>query len=429
MVDILIIIGLILLNALFSMSEIAVISARKTSLQSEAKRGNKRAKAALKLTNDPNRFLSTVQIGITLIGILTGMYSGEAFASGFSVLFIEIGIAPTYAFVIAKTIIVLVVTYLTIVFGELVPKRVGMSAAERVAKAVAHPMHLLSVVVSPFVWLLSKSTTVIFNLLGVNTEDNKVTEEEIKSLIQEGFEGGEVQPVEQYIVDRVFSLGDRDLESIMTHHSDIVWIDLDMTIDEIRSFVIEHPEDLYPVAYKKIDSAIGIIYVRDLFGNIDKSGFKIEDIICPVPYFPENMDVYQALEQMKLKRIQYAFVCDEFGSINGIVDMKDVLEALVGELPDSHEDPDIVVREDGSCLVDGQCSFYDFLSYFKMGNLYEEYDYNTLSGLILDILEHVPQTGEKLKWKNFSLEIVDMDGTRIDKVLVTYNNPDVEFNI
>lgn len=294
--------------------------------------------------------------------------------------------------------------------------------SEKVAKIVASPMIFLSKIASPFVWLLSKSTSVMLKLLGVKPDDAKVTEEEIKSMIQEGMEDGEVQAVEQYIVDRVFSLGDRNLESIMTHHSDIVWIDLRMTNEEIKNFILSHPEDVYPVAEKKLDGAEGVVYIRDLFGNIDKPDFKISDVVCIVPFFPENMDVYKALEQMKQKRVQYGFVCDEFGSINGIVDMQDILEALIGEMPDMHEEPDIVVREDGSCLVDGQCSFYDFLSYFKMSDLYEEYDYNTISGLILEILEHVPHTGEKLQWRNFILEIVDMDGARIDKVLITLNH-------
>lgn len=401
------------------MSEIAVISARKSSLTSEAKRGNKSAKSALDLANEPDRFLSTVQIGITLIGILTGMYSGEVFAGSLSQLLLSIGVSSTYAFVVAKTIIVLLVTYLTIVFGELVPKRVGMTVSEKVAKVVARPMLFLSKIASPFVWLLSKSTVLLFNLLGIDSGSNKVTEEEIKSMIQEGLEDGEVQQVEQYIVDRVFSLGDRDLESIMTHHSEVDWIDLRMSNDEIREFVHVHPQDVYPVAIKKLDDATGVVFLRDLFVNIDKPDFEIKDVICTVPFFPENMDVYKALEQMKQKRVQYAFVCDEFGSIQGIVDMKDMLEALIGELPDGHEDPDIVVREDGSCLIDGQCSFYDFLSYFKLGDLYEKYDFNTISGLVLEILEHVPHTGERFTWYNLTFEIVDMDGARIDKVLVT----------
>ena len=215
--EIAIIVALILLNGIFSMSEIAVVSARKSSLNNEAKRGNKSAQSAVNLANNPNRFLSTVQVGITLIGILTGLYSGDVLADDFAKVLSNTGISQQYVLTVSKVSIVIVVTYFTIVFGELVPKRIGLSAAEKIAKFIARPMHYLSIAASPFVWVLSKSTSLIFNLLGIKNSDTKVTEEEIKSMIQEGTEGGEVQEVEQDIVERVFTLGDRDLESIMTY--------------------------------------------------------------------------------------------------------------------------------------------------------------------------------------------------------------------
>ncbi len=416
--DIVIIVVLILLNGVFSMSEIAVISARKSSLKSEAKRGSKSAQTAIKLSNNPDRFLSTVQVGITLIGILTGLYSGEVLAGDASSLLMNAGLSAEYAYPLAKTGIVIIVTYFTIVFGELVPKRIGLSSAEKVAKLIARPMHYLSIVVSPFVWILSKSSALMFSLLGINESDSKVTEEEIKSMVIEGAEDGEVQKVEKDIVERVFNLGDRDLESIMTHRGEIVWIDTDMTNEEIVDLINKHPFDRYPVATKDLDHVLGTVHLKDMFGKIESPDFNIKTVLRPIEFFSENMEVYSALEDMKTRHLSYALVCDEFGAVKGIVTLKDILEALVGTLLDPYEEPEIVQRADGSCLNDGQCSFYDFLTYFKMGDLYNKYDYNTVSGLMLDKLGRIPKTGETIEWKGFTIEVVDMDGARIDKILV-----------
>lgn len=416
--EFLIIVALILLNGIFAMSEIAVISARKSSLNNEAKHGNKYAQTAVNLSNNPDRFLSTVQVGITLIGILTGLYSGDVLAGDASVLLSNIGVSAAYSYPIAQIGIVIIVTYFTIIFGELVPKRIGMSSAEKVAKIIAYPMHYLSVIASPFVWILSKSSSLAFNLLGIKNSDTKVTEEEIKSMVKEGAEDGEVQAVEKDIVERVFNLGDRDLESIMTHRGDIVWIDMDMTREEIINMVQNNPFDKYPVGDKDLDHIEGVAYLRDLFGIISNPDFNIKQVVKPVQYFYENMEVYSALEEMKSSHIHFALVCDEFGTVKGIVSLKDILDALVGTILDPFEEPEIIQRQDGSCLIDGQCSFYNFLTYFKMGELYTKYEYNTISGLILDILGHIPKTGECLEWKSFSIEIVDMDGARIDKILV-----------
>ncbi|MFV0331982.1 MAG: hemolysin family protein [Dysgonomonas sp.] len=419
--EILIIVALILLNGVFSMSEIAVISARKSSLKNEAKRGNKSAQAAIDLAGNPDRFLSTVQVGITLIGIVTGLYSGDVLAGDVSGLLINIGFPANYAYPVAQVGIVIVVTYFTIVFGELVPKRIGMSSAEKVAKIIARPMHYLSIIASPFVWVLSKSSSLMFGLLGIKTSDTRVTEEEIKSMVKEGAEDGEVQDVEKDIVERVFNLGDRDLESIMIHRGDIVWIDTDMANEEIVKLIHNNPFDKYPVGNKDLDHVEGVAYVKDMFGKIEDPDFDIKQITRPVQYFYENMEVYSALEDMKSNHVSYALVCDEFGTVKGVVTLKDILEALVGTILDPLEEPEIIQRQDGSCLVDGQCSFYNFLIYFRMGDLYNKYDYNTISGLILDKLGHIPKAGEQLMWKNLSIEIMDMDGARIDKILVKKN--------
>ena len=380
------------------MSEIALVSARKSRLEVEAKRGNRSAQTALKLSNEPDRFLSTIQIGITLIGILTGLYSGEAFAYDLAAYMRGIPWIAPYALVISKTAIVVLVTYLTLIMGELVPKRIGMGYAEKVSMLVAKPMYLLSLVASPFVWLLSKSTALAVKLMGTDaSEESKVTEEEIKAIVKEGFDGGEVQEVEQDIVERVFNLGDRKVGSIMTHRSELIWLDLTDSIEEIREKVQAHLFNIYPVANGKFDDIRGVVYLKDLFGRIDDPGFSLTQVIRPAEFVPENQSVYNALEQFKQARVQYGIVTDEFGGIQGIVTLKDIMEGLVGQVPDVGEDAEVVQRSDGTWLVDGQYRFYDFLEYFDMEDLYAEHDYNTLSGLILEILERVPKTILSLK--------------------------------
>ena len=417
--EILIILALVLLNGLFAMSEIAVVSARKSSLSAEAKRGGKSAKSALDLANHPDKFLSTVQVGITLIGITTGIYSGDVLGADFAQILQDWGLAPAYAPGLAKTLIVIAVTYVTIVFGELVPKRIGMSAAEKIAKTMALPMKALSLIASPFVWALSKSTALIFKLSGIKDNNSIVTEEEIKSLIQESTEDGEVQAVEQDIVERVFMLGDRDMASIMTHRSDLIWMDRDWSQEEVRKTILEHPFNKYPVGSKNLEHIDGIVTLKDIFTQIDQPDFSLQTIIRPAHYFYESTEVYSALEQMKASRMHHALISDEFGSLLGMVTLKDIMEAIVGEIPDVNEEPDIIERKDGSYLVDGQCSFHDFLMHVKRTDLYKEYDYNTLSGLVLEMLEHIPTVGEHVEWEGFSFEIVDMDGARIDKLLIS----------
>ena len=431
--EIVIIIGLILLNGILAMSEIALVSARKARLETEAKRGNKSAGTALKLANEPDKFLSTIQIGITLIGILTGLYSGEALAHNFAVIIAQIPALEPYALGIAKTTIVIIVTYLTLIFGELVPKRIGMGCAEKVSMLVAKPMNFLSLISSPFVWLLSKSTALAVKMTGVDTkEENRVTEEEIKAIVKEGFDGGEVQEVEQDIVERVFNLGDRNVGSIMTHRSELVWLDVTDSTEKIREKVEENLFNIYPVASEKFDNIVGVVYLKDLFGRIDQPDFSINQVLRPAQFVPENQSVYNALESFKQTHVKYGLVTDEFGGIQGIVTLKDIMEGLIGQVPEVGEESEIIQREDGTWLVDGQYSFYDFLEYFDMEDLYAEHDYNTLSGLILEILERVPKTGEKLKWLDFEFEIVDMafvvvDGKRAD--LSIRSKANVHFNV
>ncbi|MEG2178837.1 MAG: hemolysin family protein [Bacteroidales bacterium] len=421
MEDFFIILALILLNGLFAMSEIALISARKTSLSNDANKGNKSAQRALKLSNEPDKFLSVIQIGITLIGILTGIYSGDVLASDFSMILIGWGIPISYSHSIAQILIVVFVTYLSIILGELVPKRIGLCIAEKTAKMVAYPMYIISLIASPFVWLLSKSTSFIFNLLNINASESKVTEEEIKMIIQEGTEDGEVQEVEQDIMERVFMMGDLKVSSIMTHRNEIISLDINMSKEEVLHILEQHIFEVYPVGNGNMDSVIGIISLKDLVLNIWKPDFKLSQVVRQAVYFYESMNVYKVLEQMKIQQTSRALICDEFGSCQGIITLKDILEGLVGSIHSINEEPDIVKRNDGEeWLIDGQCSFYDFLSHFGKEHLYEDNDFNTLGGLILEVLEHIPNVGEIIQWDAFTFEVVDMDGIRIDKVLVSF---------
>ncbi len=421
--EIIIILILILLNGVLSMSEIALISVRKTFLSNEIKQGSKSAKTALKLAEEPDKFLSTVQIGITIIGILTGLYSGSVLADDFAGVLIGWGVGESFADELAQTLIVVIVTYLTLIFGELLPKRIGMSKANSAAKIVGGPMYWLSVIASPFVWILSRSTSALFKLMGIKEDNAKVTEEEIKSMIEEGTKDGEVQEVEQDIVERVFMLGDLRISSIMTHRSEIIALDINMSAEELKQTLVEDLHESYPVIDKTLDDIKGMVTLKNLMFKVYEEDFKLENVIEPATYFHENMSVYKALEEIKEKRINRALICDEFGSCQGIITLRDILEGLVGnidDVDDIDEQPDIIKRTSGEgYLVDGQCQIYDFLSYFDKEELYTQENYNTVAGLILEELEHIPEAGETVEWEGFKFEIMDMDGVRIDKILVT----------
>ncbi len=421
MAEILIILGLILLNGLFSMAEIALVSSRKSRLEAMAARGDEKAKKALELSLHPDTFLSTVQIGITLIGILTGIFSGQRLKEPIALWLQQFPSVAEYSSGIATTILVIAITYLTLILGELLPKRIGLSNPERIAKLVAAPMRVTSIVTHPFVWFLSRSTTLLVRLMGIKNTENQVTEEEIKAIINEGTEHGAIEEAEQEIIERVFHLGDRNITSLMTHRNDIVWIDSQATVAEIKKITRERTFSVYPVCDGGIDNLKGVVYLKDLFLS-DKHTIA-DDLIKKGTFVPENITAYQLLERYKESKSHHAFIVDEYGTVQGIVTLNDVLEAIVGELaPADPDDYEIVEREDGSYLVDAQIPFYDFLSYFESEDMIapEAQDFDTLAGFIIQQLQKIPVTGEKFEWKNFSFEIIDMDTQRIDKVLVVY---------
>lgn len=420
MTEILIIIGLILLNGLFSMAEIALVSARKARLESQAAKGDTKARAALELANHPDTFLSTVQIGITLIGILTGIFSGQKITGDIAAWLQTYPAIAEYSNGIATVLVVIVVTYLTLVLGELLPKRIGLSKPEKIAKVVTKPMKVVSWITYPFIWLLTKSTNLLVKVFNLKGSDNQVTEEEIKAIISEGTEHGAIEEAEQEIIERVFHLGDRNITSLMTHRSDIVWLDIHTTVGEARSTIAEDLHTVYPVCDGKIDDIKGIVSIKDMY--LEKPETPISKLMKPAQYVPENNSAYQVLEFFKSTKAHYCFIVDEYGSVEGMITFFDILEAIVGDTPETgDEEYELVEREDGTYLVDGQLSFYDLLSRLnKIEWLGEgERDFDTVAGFILNEMQRIPATGDRMEWKGIRFEIVDMDGHRIDKVLIT----------
>lgn len=417
----LIILALIVINGLFSMSEVAVVSSRKSKLDADSKKGNKTSKRILEVAENPDNFLSTVQIAITAIGLITGMYTGDNLIKPFANLISQIGLDIEYSEIIARVVVVLTVTYVTLVIGELFPKKLALNSPEKIASIIISPMNFLKRLFYPLVWLLSVSTQGLMSLFGIEKKKNTASEEEIKAIVSDSTEGGEVEEVEKEIVERVFSLGDRDVATLMTHRTEFVWLDTDDNLESVKAKLSQHIHYIYPVADKTLDNIVGVVYLKDLFNKLDT--FKsVKEIMREPQYLHESISVYDALETFKENKIHYALVIDEFGMVVGMVTMNNILESLVGnasELETEDDEDEFVEREDGTFLVGGQYSFYDFLSHFDLENLYQDNDFNTLGGLILEQTGTIPKVGERIIWDRFIFEVVDLDSTRIDKVLVS----------
>lgn len=422
--EILIILLFILLNGLFSMAEISVVSSRKSRLDSNAKKGSKKAKAVLKVVEEPDKFLSTIQIAITAIGLVTGLYAGEQYIGSLAKFFIKFNLDATFATILARIIVVIATTFVTLVLGELLPKRIGLSNPEKIAGIIIKPMNVLSKIVFPFVWLLSKTTAGLATLLGIKSKASQnATEEEIKSIIDDSADAGEIEETEQEIVNRVFDLSDREIVSLMAPRTDLEWVEQDQTITEIISNLDTKVYDIYPVTEKNLDNIVGVIYLKDLVKYVGKD-LKAKDIMREPTFIHESVGVYDVLETFKQTKLHYAFIIDEYGMVQGMITMTDILEALVDNSAEMHEldeESSFVKRDDNSYLIDGQYPFYDFLSYFDIEDKYQSNNFNTISGLILEKTGKVPKVGEKVEWENFVIEVVDLDGLRIDKVLVTEN--------
>ncbi|HYD90433.1 MAG TPA: hemolysin family protein [Flavobacterium sp.] len=419
--EIVIILFLIILNGVFSMSEIALISARKNRLETAAKKGNSSAQTALDLANSPNKFLSTVQIGITLIGILTGIYSGDKVTDDVQAFVMRFEVLQPYAESIAVGIVVVILTFFSLVLGELLPKRIGLTYPEGIAKTVAVPMKFVSIVTAPFIWLLTSSTDFLLKVFRIRpTADGKVTEEEIKAIIKEGTEGGEVQEIEHDIMERVFHIGDRKVNSLMTHRKSVAYLSMEATNGAIRDVMLEEMHSVYPVCEgNSLDDVKGVVLLKDIFANYDKPGFNLREIVKEPVYFIEHTSAYKALEIFKKTKVHYALVTDEYGIFQGIITLNDILEALVGDASDFYDDEfKLEAQDDGTWLVDGSYPLHDFLTYFDLDDLTTDYEVTTVSGLIMTELSYIPKVGEKLAWNLFELEVLAMDGVKIDKIKV-----------
>ncbi len=420
--ELVIILALILINGIFSMSELAVISSRRFKLEKAAKKGVAGAKAALELSENPNKFLSTVQIGITFIGILLGIYSGENITSDVESFISDFGWFTPYEHTIATFIVLILITYFSIVLGELFPKRIGINFPEPIAIALAKPMYLISRIASPFVWVLTISNNVLLSMFGISKrKDTLVTEDEIKSIIAESAEGGEIDTIEQEIVERVFELGDKKVNSIFTYKSDLVYFDIEDSWEVVKQKINEYKHSSYLVCENNdIDNIAGIILLKDLFG-IDESTFSLKNFVQQPVYINELFSAYKLLEQFKQHKRHYGVVVDEFGSTKGMVTMTDLVDAIIGDVViEDEESSGIKQRNENSWLVDGIFPLSDFQKYFNL-ELDEQIleKYATISGIFIYTNNEIPKVGNKITIDNYTIEVVDKDGQKVDKVMVT----------
>ncbi len=416
--EILIVLGLILLNGFFAMSELAIVSSKPNRLQQMADAGSAGAARALKLLSDPTGFLSTVQIGITLIGIFAGAYSGATFAEPLAQVLIPIFGSGRTTQLVAFAIVVVITTYLSLIIGELVPKRLALNAPERIASFVSLPMTLMAKIGLPLVFVLRFSTNTVLRLIGVaGVESPKVTEDDIRAMIIEGVESGIVKHTEREMIEGVMQVVDRTVRSIMVPRREIVFLDLDDTPEERRRTIRDAGHTRYPLCRGSIDEIVGIVNVKDLFDDVVP---KLEDIVREPLYISEGMPVVRLIETFKTSGIQIAVVLDEYGGVEGLVTPADVLIAIAGDFDMSAEDdPDAVQRADGSWLLDAA------MPITSVGRTLDGFvapvdaDYETLAGFLLEQFGHIPQTGEATSALGWSFEVVDLDGLRIDKVLAT----------
>lgn len=424
LIEIFIILILIFLNGIFAMSEFAIVSARKMRLQQRAEKGDARAAVALELAEEPTSFLSTIQIGITLVGIFAGAYGGVTVAKGLAAYFTEFPSLAPYAEMLSVTLVVLVITYLTLVFGELVPKRIALNNAENLAAAIAKPMRLLSRIAGPFVFVLSRSTGLVLRIMGVRaTAEPPVTEEEIKILLEEGTEAGIFEKAELSMVKGIFDLGDRRAESLMTPRPDVIALDLDDPDEEnLRKMVLSGRSN-FPAFQGDLDTVVGMVSVKNVLARMVEGGSPdITGAVTKPLFLPDTISVLKLLESFKETGLHSALVTDEYGSVQGIVTLHDILEAIVGDVRTfgEPEEAPVVTREDGSWLIDGSTPVEDLKDLLSVEVFpgEEEGEYRTIAGLVIYVLNSIPATGDYVEIGGLRYEVVDMDGKRVDKVLV-----------
>jgi putative hemolysin len=430
--ELIFIFALLIANGIFAMSELAIVSARKARMEARAEEGDRRAQAALELAAAPDTFLSTIQIGITFIGILTGAVGGARIAGALQVLLEPLPVVGRFSGVLSVAIVVVAITYFTLVIGELVPKRLALFNPEAVARAVAPAMRTLSRLAWPAVRLLSVSTNFILRLFNLQpSTEPPVTDEEVRNLMEQGAQVGVFEPIEEEIVDQIFRLSDRTVSAILTPRPDIVWLDLDDSLDAIKQKVVESGFSRYPVAQGNLDNVAGLVAAQDLLvQSLAGQPLDLRSIIQPALFIPETTPALVVVERLKQTRSHIALVIDEYGGVEGLVTLSDILTAIVGDIPEADEpaDDEAIQREDGSWLIDGKFQideFQDLLEIEELPDVGEGY-YQTVGGLVMAVLGRIPVPGDYFEWAGYRVEVMDMDGRRVDKVLVMRVEPQVE---
>lgn len=420
--EIALIVALIVFNGILAGSELAIVSARRVRLQRRAAEGDTGARAALALADQPNRFLSTVQIGITLVGILAGAFGGATLADHLASWFGDQGVSDGWATPLAVGAVVIGITYLSLIVGELVPKRIALAQPERVAGVVARPMQILSVLAAPAVTLLSLSTDAVLGLLRLGrVGEAAVTEEELRMLLQMSAESGVIEAAEQEMAFAVLRFGDRTVADIMTPRTDVTWIDASDPLDEILDTIAAAPHDRFPVCLRGPDDVLGVLAVKELYAEQRERGITdIRLVMRPALFIPETASALTALERFR-EGGPFGIAIDEYGGMAGVVTLTDLLECIVGDMPQPGEDDAeaIAAGPDGSWLIDGRVSIERLGSLLQFGSLPQPRGYQTVAGFVLEELGHVPSVGDKFEYEGFRVVVVDMDGRRIDRIMVT----------
>ena len=428
--EVIILFLLILLNGVFALAELSIVSARRERLQMLVDSGNSGAAIALRMSLEPTSLLSTVQVGITLIGILAGAFGGAALTDELAQLIQPLPVIGPYSRTIALGIVVGTITFFSVVLGELVPKRLALRNPERSASTVARPMSGLSSLARPIVRLLSLATAFFLRILGVRDDINEstVTEEEIKVLVEQGAQAGVFEQAEREMVESIFRFGDRQLRSLMTPRTEIVWLDINDPEEDIRETVRQSHHSRFPVCDGALDRVLGVVQAKNLLSSSwSDEPFDLRDVLDPPLFLPETMLALRALERFKQTGIQVALLVDEFGGIEGLVTLIDMMEAIVGDIPTLEEiaEPPVVVREDGSYLVEGYLDVDDLKTLLVADELPNEEDFQTLGGFVVSLIGRLPRVGDHVAWDGYRFEIVDMDGNRVDKVLISRDDPAV----
>lgn len=428
--EVIILFLLILLNGVFALAELSIVSARRERLQMLVDSGNSGAAIALRMSLEPTSLLSTVQVGITLIGILAGAFGGAALTDELAQLIQPLPVIGPYSRTIALGIVVGTITFFSVVLGELVPKRLALRNPERIASTVARPMSGLSSLARPIVRLLSLATAFFLRILGVRDDINEstVTEEEIKVLVEQGAQAGVFEQAEREMVESIFRFGDRQLRSLMTPRTEIVWLDINDPEEDIRETVRQSHHSRFPVCDGALDRVLGVVQAKNLLSSSwSDEPFDLRDVLDPPLFLPETMLALRALERFKQTGIQVALLVDEFGGIEGLVTLIDMMEAIVGDIPTLEEiaEPPVVVREDGSYLVEGYLDVDDLKTLLVADELPNEEDFQTLGGFVVSLIGRLPRVGDHVAWDGYRFEIVDMDGNRVDKVLISRDDPAV----